>query len=90
MDTHREREAFAAQFKLTLAEYLRIVRCCNTLQTITVLELMKSSKHKSSYRNRMHLQIRRWLDNNMPGPPLSESQFKACCPTWPIFYDLPK
>lgn len=87
---HGRQIEFAAHFRLTLEEYLKIVRTCNSTQVMILLELMKTQKHRSSFRQRMHLQVRRWLDNNMSGHPLSEAQFKALTPTWPVSWSLPR
>lgn len=87
---HGRQAEFAAKFRLTLEEYLKIVRTCNATEVVAILELMKTEKHRSSFRQRMHLQVRRWLDNNMSGHPLTDNQFKALVPKWPVSWSLPR
>jgi hypothetical protein len=87
----RVRQAeFAKAYKLSLDEYLKIVRTCTATEVITLLELMKTSRHRSSFRASMHLKVRRWLDNDLSGHPLTADQFKALAPTWPVQLNLPR
>lgn len=86
----RERQAaFAASFHLTLDEFLRIVQTCSMEQITTVLELMKTVEHRSSYRRSCHARVRRWLDHKLPGPPLMQFEFLALVPKWPVKWRLP-
>ena len=54
-------QEFAARFDLTLDQYLKIVKTCNTVEAITVLELLKAHKHRSLYRERRAIKVRLWL-----------------------------
>lgn len=83
-------QEFASRFNLTLDEYLTIVRSCTMDQVIVVLELMRAKHHKTSFRKHAAQQIRRWLANRMIGTPLTQSQFQALKPTWPITWELPR
>lgn len=80
---------FAARFNLSLDEYQRIVRSCDTAEVIVVLELFKARSHRSPARKFAHEQVKRWLLLNLPGKPLRDSQFRALAPKWPVNYELP-
>jgi hypothetical protein len=80
---------FAERFHLTIDEFLYITRSCSTEEIVSVLELMKTVNHRSSFRRSCALRVRRWLDNRNGGKPLSVDQFKAVVPTWPIAWRLP-
>jgi hypothetical protein len=86
----RVRQAqFAARFNLSLTEYLQIVRTLPMADVVTVLELMKTAKHRTSARQYAHDQVRRWLDMHIPCMPLSRLELKRLAPTWPIRWVLP-
>jgi len=80
---------FAARFGLSLDEYLKIVRALTMADVVTVLELMKTTKHRSSSRQYAHDQIRKWLDMHIPCMPLSRLELKRLAPTWPVRWSLP-
>jgi hypothetical protein len=80
---------FAVRFNLSLDEYQRIVRACNTQEIIAILELFKVRSHRSPARRFAHEQVKRWLMLNLPGKPLRDSQFRALIPKWPVLYQLP-
>jgi hypothetical protein len=87
----RERQAlFAARFRLTLEQYLKIVRSCNTDEAITVLELLRVSTFKSQSRAQCARKIREWVDDESTiGKPLNIWEFERCRPTWKVSYSLP-
>lgn len=86
---HRQAE-FAARFNLDLDQYLKIVRSCNTVEAITVLELLRTSKFRSAYRENCAAKIRQWFDDVRPiSKPLAPWEFTRCTPTWSIPYSLP-
>jgi hypothetical protein len=86
---HRQAE-FAARFNLDLDQYLRIVRACNTVEVITVLELLRSAKFRSVYREKCAIKIRSWIEDVRPvGKPLASWEFIRCTPSWRIPYSLP-
>jgi hypothetical protein len=87
----RERQAlFAAQVDLTLEQYLKIVRACNTDEAITVLELLRVSTFKSQSRAHCARKVREWVGNESAiGKPLNIWEFERCRPTWKIRYSLP-
>lgn len=89
MELVQRQAEFAVRFNLSLDEYQRIVRACNTTEVIAVLELFKAKSHRSPARKFAYEQVKRWLLLNLPGKPLREAQFKALAPKWPVFYELP-
>jgi len=91
IDILRTRQAaFAVKFDLSLDQYLKIVRACDSTEAITVLELLRASKFRSVYREQSAMKIRRWVDDsNSVGKPLNVWEFKRCAPTWRITYALP-
>ena len=91
IDVLRSRQAaFAVKFDLSLDQYLKIVRACDSTEAITVLELLRASKFRSVYREQSAMKIRRWVDDsNSVGKPLNVWEFKRCAPTWRITYALP-
>lgn len=80
---------FAARFGLSLEQYLKIVKSCNTAEAITVLELLKAHKHRSVYRENCAAKVRQWLDVSLGSTPLAPWEFSRCAPTWRISYSLP-
>jgi hypothetical protein len=90
VDLIQRQAEFAARFNLSVDEYLRIVRACNTTEVIVILELFKVKNHRSPNRKFAHEQVKRWLVLNLPGKPLRDSQFKSLIPKWPVTYELPK
>ena len=85
----RQRQAqFAAHFGLDLDQYLKVVKTCNTAEVITVLELLRTHKFRSAYRENCAVKIRNWLDLPV-GKPLAPWEFARCAPTWKIGYALP-
>jgi len=91
VDVLRTRQAaFAVKFDLSLDQYLKIVRACDSTEAITVLELLRASKFRSVYREQSAMKIRKWVDDsNSVGKPLNVWEFKRCAPTWRITYALP-
>ena len=91
IDVLRSRQAaFAVKFDLSLDQYLKIVRTCDSTEVITVLELLRATKFRSAYREQCALKIRKWLDDsNSIGKPLNVWEFKRCAPTWRISYAIP-
>lgn len=82
---------FAAQFNLSLDDYRKLAMVCTTMELTTVLELLKAKSHtRSKYRYRMSLQVRGWLTNpQYKRKPLSQNQFDALRPTWPLRWKFP-
>ena len=89
MEFIQRQAEFAARFNLSLGDYLRIVKVCNTQEVIIILELFKARSHRSPSRRFAHEKVKRWLLLNLPGKPLRESEFKALIPKWPVSYELP-
>jgi len=90
IETLRSRQAeFAKAFNLTAAEFSRIVQSCSLIEITVVLELMRVKKHRSGFRANAHARIRRWLDENLPGPPLMPTAVKALTPKYPVSWKLP-
>lgn len=86
----RERQQeFATRFDLTLDQYLKIVKSCNSAEAITVLELLKAEKFRSVYRANCATKVRTWLHESVGSKPLSPWEFSRCSPTWRIRYSLP-
>lgn len=86
---HRQAE-FASHFSLSLDDYLYLVRKLPMTELTTVLELLKARNSKSSYRKYMQARVRRWIDERLPGPPLTPSEFKMLTPQHPIKWQLPR
>jgi hypothetical protein len=82
-------QEFATHFGLTLAQYLKIVKSCNTLEAITVLGLLKSTKFRSSYRETCAAKVRSWLETSVTSKPLAPWEFSRCAPKWRVSYSLP-
>lgn len=81
---------FAARFGLDLDQYLKIVRVCNTAEAITVLELLRTQKFRSVYREKCAVKLRNWIEDIRPvGKPLAPWEFIRCTPSWRIPYSLP-
>lgn len=81
---------FAAQMKLTFDQYKRLVRVLRTDELITVLELVRRSRHNNPYRKKAHDRILAWLENDWSvGKPLDQRSLDMCKPTWPINYAIP-
>jgi hypothetical protein len=86
----RVRQAkFAAQFNLSLDQYLRIMRSCTTDEAITVFEILKAKRHHSEYRASVERRIRDWTVNGLTAKPLTPEQFKQLRPTWPTRIKFP-
>jgi len=87
----RNRQAeFAARFNLDLDQYLKVVRACNSVEALTVLELLRTTKFRSVYREKCAAKIRSWIEDTRPiGKPLNPREFTRCIPTWRLPYSLP-
>jgi len=64
-------QEFAARFDLTLDQYLKIVKSCNSVEAITVLELLKATKFRSAYRESCAAKVRKWLEASLGSKPLA-------------------
>jgi hypothetical protein len=82
-------QAFAAHFDLSLDQYLKIVKSCNSVEAITVLELLKAAKFRSAYRESCAAKVRKWLTLDSVAKPLAPWEFARCAPTWRVTYSLP-
>ncbi len=90
VEVRRVRQAeFAKAFNLTLEEFSRIVQSCSLIEITVILELMRVTKHRSSLRAGAHAKVRRWLDEELPGPPLMPTMVKALTPKYPVRWVLP-
>jgi len=91
VDALRVRQAkFGARFNLSLDQYLKIVKACNTDEALTVLELLRVVTFKSISRAQCARKVREWIDDcSAIGKPLNVWEFERCRPTWKISYSLP-
>lgn len=75
---------------ITFAQYKRLTAILRTEELITVLELLRCRRHRSSYRERQSQRIRVWLDNpRSVGRPLDAEAIIRCTPRWPITFSIP-
>ena len=80
---------FAAQFRISYAEYKKLVSSLSLEEIITCLELLRCKVHRSGKRRSMEEQVRRWLTNDTYLKPLTVYQFKLARPKWPVKFTLP-
>ncbi len=88
-DLRKSRTEFASGFNLTLEEYLKLAQVHNSTELVIVLELMKSKKPRTGFRAFCQYKVRRWLDENKIGRPLSDTHIKQLQPRYPLNWSLP-
>ncbi|QRE00127.1 hypothetical protein [Burkholderia phage BCSR5] len=83
-------DEFLARFRLTEEQYRTMSKAMPYEELVCCLELLRPSKHKTAYREKLEKKIRGWVQLIGIGKPLTSAEFKAAAPKWPIKYQLPK
>ncbi len=92
MATVQEQQAeFAKAYGLTYEQLHRLMSNCRSDQLTTCLELLRARTHRSGYRDRSAVKLRRWVESDAPvSIPFSTKDWEYLAPKWPVNINIPR